>query len=160
MKKRWRVLLCLQGGINRMLLLALLAPMVLPCAAQEPEADHPVVLDAAVPFYPHNARLIHIEGVVRLQVSVNGETVTGIELLDGPPILAVAARENVKTWRLKWHSRATFEVTYRYKLLPDFACLADNGTVVLRLPLEVEVSAKGIQTCDPSSQVKSRNNAK
>jgi hypothetical protein len=160
MRKQLRVLLCLQPGINRMLLLALLASMVLPCAAQEPEADHPVVLDAAVPFYPNNARLAHIEGVVRLQVSTNEETVSRIELLDGPLTLATAAKENVKTWRLKWHSQDTFVATFRYKLLPDLACLADNGTVVLRLPLEVEVSAKGIQTCDPSSQVKSRNNAK
>jgi len=37
--------------------------------------------------------------------------------------------------------------------LAGFACDADNGTVILRLPLDVEVSAKGIQTCDPSSQV-------
>ena len=160
MKKQLRVLLCLQGGINRMLLLALLASMVLPCAAQEPEQDLPLVADAAVPFYPPNARLAHIEGVVRLQVSTNGETVSGIELLDGPLILEIAARENVKTWRLKWHSRTTFVATFRYKLLPDFSCDLDNGTVVLRLPVEVEVSAKGVKTCDPSSQVKSGNNRK
>jgi Gram-negative bacterial TonB protein C-terminal len=160
MKKQRRFLLCLQGGVNRMLILALLASIVLPCAAQGPEADHPVVLDAAVPFYPNNAQLAHIEGVVRLQVSTNGETASRIQLLDGPSILATAAKENVKTWRLKWHSQATFVATFRYKLLPDFACEADNGTVVLRLPLEVEVTAKGIQTCDPSSQEKSMNHAK
>lgn len=143
-----------------MLLLALMAPLVLPCAAQEPEADHPVVLDAAVPFYPNNARLAHIEGVVRLQVSTNGETVSRIDFLDGPLILATPAKENVKTWRLRWHSQATFVATFRYRLLPDFGCEADNGTVVLHLPFEVEVSAKGIKTCDPSSEVKPRNNAK
>lgn len=65
-----------------MLLLALLASMVLPCAAQGPEQDLPLVVDAAVPFYPPNARLAHIERVVRLQVSTNGETVSGIELAD------------------------------------------------------------------------------
>ena len=143
-----------------MLLLALLASMVLPCAAQEPEQDLPVVADAAVPFYPPNARMAHIEGVVRLQVSTNGETVSGIELLDGPLMLEIAARENVKTWRLKWHSRATFVATFRYKLLPDLSCDFDNGAVVLRLPLEVEVSAKGIKTCDTSTEVKPRTNPK
>ncbi|HEY6846054.1 MAG TPA: hypothetical protein VI320_07550 [Terracidiphilus sp.] len=65
MKKQLRVLLCLQGSINRMLVLALLASMVLPCAAQGPEADRPVILDAAVPFYPNNAQLAHIQGVGR-----------------------------------------------------------------------------------------------
>jgi hypothetical protein len=160
MKKQWRFPLCLQGGVKRMLIRALLASMVLPCAAQGPEADHPVVLDAAVPFYPQNARMAHIEGVVRLEVSTDGEAVSGVELFSGTLILAMAAKENVKTWRLKWHSRTTFQVTFRYKLLPEFACEVDNGTVVLRLPLEVEVTAKGIQTCDPSSQEKSRNHAK
>jgi TonB-like protein len=161
MKKQWRILLCLHGGIKRIILPALLASTVLPCAAQESEPDLPVVLDAAVPFYPHNARLAHIEGVVRLQVSTDGETVSGIKLLEeGQPMLVIAAKENVKTWRLEWHSRTTFEVTFRYKLLPDFACEADNGAVVLRLPREVEVSVKGMQTCDPSGQVKSKNNPK
>jgi hypothetical protein len=86
--------------------------------------------------------------------------VSRVEFLDGPLILATAAKENVKTWRLEWHSHDTFVATFRYKLLPDFARLPDNGTVVLRLPLEVEVSAKGIKTCDPSSQVKPSDNAK
>jgi len=144
-----------------MLILALLAPIVVRCAAQQSEPDNVVVTDAAVPFYPNNARLAHIEGVVRLQVSTNGETVSRVELFDGPLMLAIAARENVETWRLRWHSPTTFVATYRYKLLPDIACEFDDGTVVMRLPLEVEVSAKGIKTCDPSSQrVRPRNNAK
>lgn len=160
MKNQLRGLACLQSEIKRMLLVALLTSMVLPCVAQSPETDNPVVLDAAVPFYPDIARLSHMEGVVRLQVSTNGETVSRVEFLDGPLVLATAAKENVKTWRLKWHSQSTFVATFRYKLLPNFVCLPDNGTVVLRLPLEVEVSAKGIQTCDGSSQVKSRVDAK
>jgi hypothetical protein len=160
MKKQWRFRLCLQGGVNRMLIPALLASMVGVCHAQESKQDLPVVLDAPVPFYPQNARMAHIEGVVRLEVSTDGEAVSGVELFSGPLILAMAAKENVKTWRLRWHSRTTFQVTFRYKLLPEFACEIDNGTVVLRLPLEVEVTAKGIQTCDPSSQEKSRNHAK
>lgn len=133
---------------------------LLPCLAQQSEQDLPVVLEAAVPFYPHNARLAHIEGVVRLQVSTNEETVSGVEFLDGPLMLANAAKENVKTWRLKWRPRTTFVATFQYKLVPQFACGADNGTVLLRLPQEVEVSAKGIQTCDSASEVRSKSNPK
>jgi Gram-negative bacterial TonB protein C-terminal len=123
---------------------------------QQPTQDLPVVTDAAVPFYPPRARLAHIEGVVRLQVSTDGEKVSVVELLEGQPVLALAAKENVKTWRLKWHARTTFEATFRYKLLPEFVCEADNPTVLLRLPLEVEVSTKGLKTCDPSVEIRSK----
>jgi hypothetical protein len=123
-------------------------------ADQQPTQDLPVVTDAAVPFYPPRARLAHIEGVVRLQVSTDGEKVSVVEILEGQPILALAAKENVKTWRLRWQARTTFEATFRYKLLPDFVCDLDNPIVLLRLPLEVEVSTKGLKTCDPSVEIR------
>jgi len=77
-----------------------------------------------------------------------------VEILEGQPILGLAAKENVKTWRLRPHARTTFETTFRYKLLPAFVCEADNPTVLMRLPREVEISTKGLKTCDPSEDIK------
>lgn len=136
------------------IVLILLVTSVVSLGADQPKQDLPVVLDAAVPFYPRDAQLAHIEGVVRLRISTDGEAVSGVELLEGQVTLARAAKENVKTWRLKWHARTTFDATFRYTLLPDLVCEAGNSTVLLRLPLEVEVSAKGVKTCDPATDIK------
>jgi hypothetical protein len=122
-------------------------------AAQSKEAL-PTVVTAGVPFYPPLARTARIEGVVRLRVSTDGERVSAISVESGPPMLIPAAQENVKTWQFKDHSPTTFEATFRYRMLPESECEIDSGTVLLRLPTEVEVSAKGIQTCDPSVQSK------
>jgi hypothetical protein len=75
-------------------------------------------------------------------------------------MLAKAAQENVKTWEFEEHSPTTFEVTFRYKILPQSECDIDNGTVLLRLPTEVEVSAKGVQTCDPAVESKALEQGK
>jgi hypothetical protein len=154
MRMLWRRWLGLRDGIKRIALILLLTSVGGFCAGQEPQQDLPVVLDAAVPFYPRDAQLARIEGAVRLRISTDSETVSRVELLEGQPILARAAKENVKTWRLRWHVRITFEATFRYKLLPDMVCEADNSTVLLRLPLEVEVSAKGVKTCDPAVEIR------
>lgn len=119
-----------------------------------PAGDVPVVVSAAVPFYPPDAQMAHVEGVVRLSISIYGEAVTGVERLDGQIMLAHAAMANAKTWRFQWHRRTTFEATFRYKLLPDSVCKFENPTVLLRLPLDVEVTAKGVKTCDPSTTIK------
>jgi Gram-negative bacterial TonB protein C-terminal len=160
MRNRGMMRLSLKSGMGAIVLILLLSSMVEVCTAQEHGQDVPVVLDAAVPFYPHNAQLAHIDGVVRFQVSTEGERVVAVELLEGQPILARAARENIKTWRLKWHPRAKFEVAFHYELLPDFTCEPDSGTVVLHLPLEVEVRVKGIQTCDPGVEVRREKKSK
>jgi hypothetical protein len=156
MRILWRHRLSFACGIARMALILLFTAIVCSGADQQPTQDLPVVTDAAVPFYPPRARLAHIEGVVRLQISTDGEKVSLVEILEGQPILALAAKENVKTWRLSRHARTTFEATFRYKLLPEFVCEAENPTVLLRLPFEVEVSTKGLKTCDPSVEIRSK----
>jgi hypothetical protein len=139
-----------------MTLILLVIAIVCLGADRQPTHDLPVVAEAAVPFYPPLARRAHIEGVVRLQVSTDGEKPSLVEILEGQPILGLAAKENVKTWRLRPHARTTFETTFRYKLLPEFVCEIENPTVLLRLPLEVEVSTKGLKTCDPSTEIRSK----
>ena len=135
-------------------LLAVLAASVVTVATtsgQMSKQDLPTVATAAVPFYPRPARTAHIQGAVRLRISTDGERVSGVVAEAGPPMLIPAAEENVKTWLFEKHDPVTFDVTFRYKMLPGSQCAIDNGVVVLHLPTEVEVSAKGIETCDPVS---------
>jgi hypothetical protein len=75
-------------------------------------------------------------------------------------MLAQAAKENVATWQFEQHSPTSFEATFRYRLMAskcDAHCNCDSaekGTVLLRLPGEVEVSAKEVLTCDPVTEGK------
>jgi hypothetical protein len=124
--------------------------------AQQSKEPLPTVATAGVPFYPSVARVARIEGVVRLRLSTDGKRVSAISVEGGPPALVPAAEENVRTWQFKEHNPTTFEVTFLYKMLPESECGMDNGTVLLRLPAEVEVSAKGVQTCDPILENKPR----
>ena len=122
--------------------------------AQQSKEPLPAVATAGVPFYPSVARVARIEGVVRLRLSTDGKRVSAISVEGGPPALVPAAEENVRTWQFKDHSPTTFEATFRYKMLPESECEMDSGTVLLRLPTEVEVSARGVQTCDPTVENK------
>lgn len=117
----------------------------------QPSKEHlPTIAIASVPFYPPIARVARMEGVVRLRLSTDGKRVSAISVESGPPVFVPPAEENVRTWQFKDHTPTTFEATFRYKMLPESECEMDSGTVLLRLPTEVEVSAKGVQTCDPA----------
>ncbi len=120
--------------------------------AQQSKKPLPMVIAAGVPFYPPLARVARIEGVIRLRLSTDGKRVSAVSAKSGHPLLVEAAKENVRTWQFKDHSPTTFEVTFRYKMLPESQCEIDNGIVLLRLPIEVEISAKGVQNCDPSTE--------
>ena len=118
--------------------------------AQQSKVPLPTVAVAEVPFYPPIARVAGIEGVVHLRLSTDGKRVSAVSVESGPPALVQAAQDNVKTWQFKDHSPTTFQTIFRYKILPGSECEMDSGTVLLQLPKEVEVRAKGVQTCDPA----------
>jgi TonB family protein len=117
----------------------------------------PSVISASVPFYPRIPQQAHIDGVARLRISTDGNRVASVEVESGQPMLAQAAQENVKTWQFEQHSPTTFEVTFRYRLLPskcDAECNCDSAekpSVLLQLPTDVEVNAKELMVCDPAS---------
>ena len=117
----------------------------------------PSVISASVPFYPRITQQAHIGGVVRLRISTDGNRVASVEVESGQPMLAQAAQENVKTWQFERHSPTTFEVTFRYRLLPskcDAECNCDSAekpSVLLQLPTDVEVNAKELMVCDSAS---------
>jgi outer membrane biosynthesis protein TonB len=115
----------------------------------------PVVSSASVPFYPRTPRIAHFDGVVRLRVSTDGLRVSKIDIESGQPMLAQAAEENIRTWVFEKHSTTSFEVTFRYTLVPS-TCGAScncnnlgNGTAVIRFPTEVDVSASEVVVCAP-----------
>jgi len=140
----------LAGICGTLMFIALFAGAVASIAGPSKE-PLPIVVTAGVPFYPSVARVARIEGVVRLRLSTDGKRVSTISVHAGAPALIPAAEENVRTWEFKEHSPTTFDVTFVYKMLPESECSMDNGTVLLRLPTKVEVSAKGVQTCDPAT---------
>ena len=116
----------------------------------------PSVASASVPLYPRTPQMAHIEGVVRLRISTDGAQASAIKVESSQPMLAHAAKDNVKTWQFDRHSPTTFEATFRYRLLPskcDSECNCDSlekGSVQLKLPTDVEVTAKELLTCDPA----------
>lgn len=122
--------------------------------AQSSQDPLPTVTSAAVPLYPRTADVVHIEGIVWLRVSTDGKRVSDVKVEGGPPMLAKAAADNVKTWEFSRHKPTTFKVKFDYKILPESGCDVDNSVVMLRLPAEVEVSTKAVHTCDPSEPVK------
>jgi hypothetical protein len=98
------------------------------CAAQSGK-PLPILMSANVPLYPRVAQAAHIEGVVQLRILTDGEKPSSIDVESGPPMLARAAKENVKTWQFEQHAPATFEATFRYVLLPskcDSKCNCDD----------------------------------
>jgi Gram-negative bacterial TonB protein C-terminal len=115
---------------------------------QQPTEPVPVVTNASVPLYPRIALIAHIMGVVRFRLSTDGSHVTSVEVENGPPLLAKAAEENIKTWQFERHKPTTFEATFTYKLLPA-TCDAkgncngvENDEVLLHLPTNVEIAAR------------------
>ena len=140
--------------------LSLLSLALLARHAQPPL---PKVVSASVPFYPRLAPTARIEGMVKLRVSTDGERVSAIQVESGAPMLAQAAKENVKTWQFEPHSPTTFGVTFRYRLLVpkcDSECHCDTEekeSVLLQLPTNVDVSAKIPAICDPAAEIRHNN---
>jgi hypothetical protein len=77
-----------------------------------------------------------------------------VEAESGPPILAEAAKENVRTWRFDEHRPMTFVTTFEYVIAEPAVCRCSNETSALKLPLKARISVKGMKTCDPSAPIK------
>lgn len=128
----------------------------------EIKRELPMPVNASVPFYPPLARQTHIEGVVALRVTTDGEKVSAVSVENGHPLLAGAATESVKTLTFERHVATTFQTTFRYRLLAskcDKECNCEpeeKESVLLRLPAYVEVSAAALMLCDPVEVIKKR----
>ena len=126
------------------------------------KASLPKIASASVPFSPPLARQTHIDGAVTLRVSTDGQHVSAVEAGSGHRLLVNAAKENVKTWQFEPHTPTSFEVEFHYRLLPikcDAECACDSEereSVLLHLPANAEISAKGYMTCDPAQEIVQR----
>jgi outer membrane biosynthesis protein TonB len=87
-------------------------------ASQDEDQDHPDLrlMHAEVPFYPPLARVARVWGTVELTVKVRHGAVTAVEVKTGPPMLAQAATENVKSWKFPEWVNATFQTKFIYEL--------------------------------------------
>jgi hypothetical protein len=122
--------------------------------AQESKVAPPKVTTIDVPVYPPLARAAHVEGIVRIKITTDGQRVTATQVEDGHKLLAAAAEENAKTWHFAAHEPATITVTYRYKLMAGLKGDPSSPTITLRLPNEVQISTVPLTISDPGAQVK------
>jgi outer membrane biosynthesis protein TonB len=139
-------------GEEMVLLLIFLAASAFSTFGQMVDQKSPVVAAASVPLYPHTALLAHIQGIAKIRVATDGKKISSLEVESGPHMLGQAAEENIRTWQFEEHKPTTFIVTFEYRIEEPAGCSIDNGTVVLHLPLDVQISAKGVHTCDPASE--------
>lgn len=79
--------------------------------------------------------------MVKMEVTTDGNQVTGVKLMPSHPDLAEEAVKNVRTWKFAEHNPTSFSVTYyyvnegRYKKDPVTNCSAK-----MDLPAKVKVS--------------------
>jgi len=115
--------------------------------APQPAQKLPLVKSGDMPFYPQLPRIAQIEGEVHLRITTDGLAVASVTVESGPPMLAKAAEENVKTWKFEPHKPTSFPVLFSYHLdkeMVTYSCdpdIPDDGTVVLKLPREVDITS-------------------
>jgi hypothetical protein len=76
----------------------------------------PVIMEAKLPLYPANARASNISGLVKLKITTDGEKVSNVNAIEGPPMLSIAATEMVFEWKFLKHDHTDFIITIQYIL--------------------------------------------
>ncbi len=132
----------------------ILGALSISCVAQKASPKLPIVTAASVPIYPRLALVARIHGIVKIRVKTDGKKVISLDSESGPPILVKAAKENIQTWEFEEHKPADFVTTYEFRIMEPAQCNFDNGMAVLHLPSEIQVTAGGIETCDPVEESK------
>ena len=87
---------------------------------QDKPAELPTVTSFECPKYPSQAKSSRLQGMVLLQVTTDGHSVSGVNLTSGHPLLAPDAIKNVRTWKFADHTPTTFPVKYLYVFNGDF----------------------------------------
>ena len=134
-------------------LMLILGGVLSPAFGQKADRDSPVVAAASVPLYPRTALLAHIQGTVKIRVTTDGKKISSLDAESGPPMLAQAAEENIRTWQFEEHKPTRFLAIFEYRIEEPGVCAIENSTVVLHMPLDIQISAKGVNICDPASEV-------
>ena len=95
------------------------------------------------PDYPNEARWAQVSGDVRLlaKVSENGR-VKAVDVLSGPPILAMYAQKNLLSWRFTSQPKdGKLEVVYHYRLRGPRIYGTVVPSVSLESPMEIVISS-------------------
>ena len=124
--------------------------------AQEATPEVPLLSAGIVPLYPRMALAARVQGVVKIRVTTDGKKVSSVEAESGPPMLVAAAKEIILAWKFETHKPTTFETTFEYVIEEPAECYFSNNVAVLKLPLEVRITTKGLKTCDPTAETKPR----
>jgi TonB family protein len=94
------------------------------------------VVQHGEPTYPPLARQARIQGDVSIKITTDGESVLNAVAETGHPLLRRAAEENVRTWKFAPHQPNSFNVVFRYHLLPN-----NVEVFFLQSPTLVEITA-------------------
>ena len=97
-----------------------------------------------IPTYPLDALKADVAGTVVLSVSP-GATPVAVE---GHPLLASAALNDAKTWETFSSKNEPFDVRVTYRLV-EGDCTGGGPQVVLKIPREIEITAKRSVPCGP-----------
>lgn len=146
---------CYVMRISSAVVLMILCGMLpLASLAQKVEQELPVVIAGKMPLYPIVARAARVQGVVKIRVTTDGKKVSAVDAECGPLMLVRAAKENILTWEFLKHRPTTFLTTFKYVIVGPDQCIYSNGASILNLPREVDISTKGLKTCDPATEIK------
>jgi len=146
-------------------------------------AHYPSVIHADLPLYPPLTSTLRIGGTVKIEVTVEKGAIVeahieSAEIKFSDPqkeklydaqakermakqFLADPSLANLKTWQFRPEDRATFLVTYVYRIEGEETALPENPKVELDLPRLVKVTARPFKpTCsDCGAQNRSGNGA-
>jgi hypothetical protein len=98
-----------------------------------------------IPTYPIEALKAGVEGPVVIRVTPGTVPVAA----DGHRLLASAAVDFAKTWKTASKNNEPFDVRITYRLA-EGDCTGGGPRVVLKLPREIEITAKRMVPCEPS----------
>lgn len=146
---------CYLRRISSAVVLMILCGMLpLASLAQKADQELPLVVAGKLPLYPIMARAARVQGVVKIKVTTDGKKVTSVDVESGPPMLVKFAKEDILSWEFTEHKPTAFVTTFEYVIEEPAECGYSNGAAVLKLPLEVHISVKGLKTCDPATEIK------
>lgn len=121
-------------------------PAVTRNAAPTAPDESLVIQHADMPSYPAMARVAHVTGTVKIEITIkNGVVVHSDPRSSAHPILINAALENVRTWKFRPDADAKFSVTYIY-LLTKKRSASGNPRIEMELPYLVKITAQPPQT--------------
>jgi hypothetical protein len=125
--------------------LILAAPMLGQTVSTSTSAAVPILLKAALPYYPPIGLAAHITGKVVVRVTVKGGQVVGTDVVFGARFLQGPTLLNLKTWQFATDEDCTFTVTYTYKISGVPADYPTNPQVEMLPSLDVKVTARPVK---------------